>query len=603
MLKQLILLFSTTLYFTFHSFAQKAYSPKAENFEHSIITPKTITELKKGHYLIDFGKAYFGTLQIQTSQKQGKKLIIDLGEKLNDQNRIDKKPGGYINYCRIKLDQIPNHELIDIAIPEKYLPRRSAVSAPKEFQEVIPFRYCEIQNLQIPIESIKINLKALHYSFNDHKSSFTSSDTILNQIWDLCKHTIKATSFTGYYIDGHRERKPYEADAFINQLSHYCVDTNYDIAQNTNQYFIDNPTWPTEWILHTAKLFYTDYLYSGDTKYLKENYEKLKARSLIALEREDGLISTSSLVSGDSLHKTIGFKKVNTQIKDIVDWPAVERNNFQFKPYNTVVNAFYYENLSMLSLIASTIGKKDEANFYLEKAKKLKESYNDVFFDEKLGIYKDGEEASHYSLHANFFSLAMGLVPKEHTKTVIEFIKEKEMSCSVYGAQYLLETLLQHYESEYALQLITETKKTRSWWNMIEAGSTMTMEVWDKKYKENLDWNHAWGTAPLNIITRNLWGIKPTSAGFKIAEIKPQLHNLKYSTIKVPTLKGEIIATYNLDKDGNLSYEFEIPNNMTAIFHSIKNYQILYNGFKINDGKIELTPGKHSLIELRNKSK
>ena len=71
---------------------------------------------------------------------------------------------------------------------------------------------------------------------DDFSSEFTSSDTILNQIWDLCKYTIKATSFAGLYIDGDRERIPYEADAIINQLSHYCVDGAQYLLEGLYQY-------------------------------------------------------------------------------------------------------------------------------------------------------------------------------------------------------------------------------------------------------------------------------------------------------------------------------------------------------------------------------
>lgn len=50
---------------------------------------------------------------------------------------------------------------------------------------------------------------------------FRCSDDTLNRIWELCRYSMKATSFTGYYVDGDRERIPYEADALINQLGRY----------------------------------------------------------------------------------------------------------------------------------------------------------------------------------------------------------------------------------------------------------------------------------------------------------------------------------------------------------------------------------------------
>lgn len=104
----------------------------------------------------------------------------------------------------------------------------------------------------------------MHYPFDDDVSRFTSSDPVLNDVWDLCKHSIKATSFCGVYIDGDRERIPYEADAYIDQLCHYCVDREYAMVRYTHEYLLMHPTWPTEWILHSVLMAWADYLYTGN---------------------------------------------------------------------------------------------------------------------------------------------------------------------------------------------------------------------------------------------------------------------------------------------------------------------------------------------------
>ena len=58
--------------------------------------------------------------------------------------------------------------------------------------------------------------------------SFISNNSVLNQVWDLCKYSIKATSFTGNYVDG--DERSLRTDALINQLSHYGVDAEYSMA-------------------------------------------------------------------------------------------------------------------------------------------------------------------------------------------------------------------------------------------------------------------------------------------------------------------------------------------------------------------------------------
>ena len=83
---------------------------------------------------------------------------------------------------------------------------------------------------------------------------------------------------------------------------------------------------------------------------------------------------------------------------------------------------------------------------------------------------------------------------------------------------------------------------------MLRVGSTITMEAWDIKYKPNLDWNHAWGAAPANIIVRKLMGVEPISPGGDQIQIKPQLGSLGFATLKTTLLKGVVEVSYQKNK-------------------------------------------------------
>jgi len=241
-----------------------------------------------------------------------------------------------------------------------------------------------------------------------------------------------------------------------------------------------------------------------------------------------------------------------------------------------------------MSQIAEALGKEEDLMFYQEKAMKVKDAFNHLLFDKIRGVYVDGIGSDHSSLHANMFPLAFGLVPRTHQTSVIDHIKSRGMACSVYGTQYLLEGLFMNGESGYALELITDTIGDRNWWNMIESGSTMTMEAWDKCYKPNLDWNHAWGTAPANIITRHLWGIRPAEPGFAMATIQPQLSGLTQSEIRVPTIVGTINAGYE-QIDEVESYIIELPVGMTGTFVvPEESQQIMLNGSIVDSPNLQL---------------
>jgi len=575
----------------------QVYHSNLNDFVISYNKPIKILDIGEGCYFIDFGKAYFGTIALRILENYSDSVIIHLGEKAIA-NSVDRNPGGTIRYQKVVLKNIKTDTIIDLKLKaDKRNTSPPAILLHPKFGVVMPFRYCEIENFKLPIEKIEIYQKALYYRFDDNATYFNTSNKILNQILELCKHTIKATTFTGYYIDGDRERIPYEADAYINQLSHFCLDTVYSIAQRTIEHFINNTTWPTEWILHTSMLAYHYYIYSGDIKFLDEIYSNLQYKSLIELERADGLITTKSAALNNDLMKKLGFKDTKTKINDIVDWPQVERDGYEMLPVNTVVNSFYYNNLVIMSKIAGILNKIQDSLMYIEKSKVVRDAINSKLFNSQTGLYIDGEGSIHSSLHANMFPLAFGIVPQERVKKVIDFIKTRGMACSVYGAQYLLEALYKYGESDYAFKLITDTLGDRNWYNMIRLGSTMTLEAWDKKYKPNLDWNHAWATAPLNIYVRYMWGIEPSKVAFEEIIFNPQLTELNFAEIKFPTLKGIVYASYKKLHD-KIIYEIQLPESMKGkLYITNKCSSIICNGIKIKNANFaKLISGKNIIL-------
>ncbi len=563
-------------------------------------------------YFMDFGKAAFATLDFNYNAKTPHTLTVHIGE-MSDAGRVNRTPPAKSNirYQQITVDVVPGKNNYQIQITpdvRNTLPNK-AIALPDGFPVLMPFRYAEVEGAQEPLSADDFEQLA-HFSYwDEHASNFESNNDILNQVWDLCKYSIKATTFNGLYVDGERERIPYEADAYLNQLSHYTTDREFAMARRTIEYFMEHPTWPTEWQQHVALLIYADYMYTGNTELIERYYEALKHKTLFELSNEDGLI-TSTKVTEEFMYK-LGFKPgYNKPLTDIVDWPSPnfmrsgnkgERDGFVFKPYSTVINAFFYENMKIMAVFAKLLGKTQEVLDFELRAAKAKKAINEQMFDAERGVYVDGIGTDHASLHANMMPLAFGLVPQEHIDSVVAYVKSRGLACSVYGAQFLMDGLYNAGEEDYALDLLSSTDE-RSWYNMIRVGSTITLEAWDYKYKINLDWNHAWGAVPANAIPRGLWGIKPKTPGYGIATIKPQMSKLKSSSIVVPTVRGQIKGSYTYGGARLQTYELEIPGNMVAEFslNGLDGKDLIHNGEKVPSAYefVRLSPGKHT-IELK----
>lgn len=545
------------------------YTVSLKNLVETKVKPVKTELLKDGSLFIDFGKAAFGTIVIASPEKTDS-VTIHLGEKLDDRERIDRNPPGTIRYRCIKKKISKGEKKCRIVIPhDERNTGENAILMPDYIGEVMPFRYAEIENAG-DIDSDSIYQVAVNYPFDDNAALFESSDRVLNAVWDICKYSIKATTFCGVYVDGDRERIPYEGDSYINQLGHYCTDHEYDFARYSHEYMIQKPTWCTEWHMHSVMMAYMDYMYSGGTKSLSFFYDELCVKTLIDFAREDGLISVDPELRTPAMEKRLEphFQSgiIKRDIRDVMDWPpgsfsdggTGERDNHEMMPFNTVTNAFHAHTLKLMSEISQVLGRIKEYKYFDECYQKVTKRINDILFSKSTGIYIDGEGSEHSSLHSNMFMLAFDLVPENRKQRVIDFVKSRGMACSVYGAQHLLDALYLNGESDYALELMT-AQHDRSWWNMIEAGSTITLEAWDIKYKNNLDWNHAWGAAPANIIPRYVAGVRPLKAGFKKTLIQPQPGNLESFDAKIPTPMGPVIVKWE-KKSGRL--DITAPNQM-----------------------------------------
>ena len=517
--------------------------------------------------LYDFGLDAFGQPILKINAADQANILIRLGEKLDQSGHIDTLPPGTVRYRQITL--AVSKGLHSYQIPIKSDKRNTGPNAmimPDYIGEVLPFRYIEVLGNLYENKIQDVIRATVNIPFNEDATRFISADSILNQVWELCKHTIKATSFTGYYIDGDRERIPYEADALINQLSHYSTDASFNMAKRTLDYLIYHPTWPTEWSLQNPLIAYNDYLYSGDLRHLNAIFEQLAPKVLTALEDSTGLISTRTGKQRPEFLESIHYKVFdgNEGLRDIVDWPHTEKetDGFVFTDYNAVVNAFYYRALSSMATIAAALKLPKEATYYRTKVKQVKHSFIQHFLDPSTGLITDGISTDHSSLHANMFALAFGLIPQKNIPVVLDFIKSRGLNCSVYGAQFLLEALGKYDRTDYAIQLLSGQDQ-RSWYNMLREGATMTMEAWGQSFKPNQDWNHAWGTAPANYIVRYLMGITPALPGFKEVQIKPHPGSLKQASIRYQTIRGSIHTAFH-QNGTQFTLTVAIPGNTMA---------------------------------------
>jgi hypothetical protein len=575
------------------------------------VAPVQFVQTGAGSYFVDFGNDAFGTVTFTVpSPVSGQVVTVGMGEASISANTVDTSPPAYIRY---QSQNVTLGSATTYTVTPTWSPLYEGDVSTPSVGQVAPFRYVQISNVPGTFTASNITQLADHVPFNDSAATFTSSDPLLNSIWQLCKYTVKATTFDGnastggvVYVDGDRERIPYEADGYIHMLGAYCTNPDYATARHAAEYLYTHPTWPTEWPMHCILMAWTDYLYTGDTRSLQANYATLQSKLWLTGttgSRVFGRRPVDGLFQNDT---ATGSGSYPGNVVDIVDWPGAnvtdvngtnwpegERDNYDMSQgIKTVTSAFEYQTLILMQQIATALAQvtgssnyQSDASNYQTLAAQTLASVNGVLWTGSNyidGVGTSGNAfnaaitgtSAHAGLHANMFPLAFNMVPSNEIASVASYLETKGMVCSPYGAQYLFPALYNANQGTYAQSLFDSTG-IRSWYNMMtyadsnvkpaKTASTMTMEAWDLSLKTDLDWNHAWGSAAANIIPRYLMGVRPLLPGYQKILIQPQPGTLSYASITMPTILGSVSVNVQTNTSTDFAMSVNIPPNATAL--------------------------------------
>ena len=373
-----------------------------------------LTGIAAGRSFFDFGKAAFAQLEVELTVAGEHYVEVVIGESCSQGTILHEH--GWRTFIIDRFTARVGTHTYKFNIPTfqpAYGCDQNYVKTPDVCGgEIAPFRYVEVNHYY---GEVKVTRTVWYDDFDDDASEFESSSDELNKVWDFCKYSIKATNVFGYYIDGDRERQPYEGDAYINQLGHFCCDSNFTVARNTISFFEKHPTWPTEWQLLTPVLARDYYLYSGDRASVDEWLGWLDKTLLDEFADDDGLIAPAG------------------KVRDIIDWPVGDRDGYVFGKYNFVPNAY---RVGALQAMYELSGKRD----YAVRAENLRKTLRTKFW--KNGLPVDSLNAEHTAMHSAIFALRFGIAEESEKPALLDFIRRQGMKCSVYIAQYLPENKL-----------------------------------------------------------------------------------------------------------------------------------------------------------------
>ncbi|MDE6723087.1 MAG: family 78 glycoside hydrolase catalytic domain, partial [Eubacterium sp.] len=440
---------------------------------YSIRTEPTKIE---NRYFYDFKQEYACCLRIKaTSKNAGSKIIIHCGEELDEDNHIR-----FNLRCNCKYEETcilnQGENTID------------------QF-DYKALRYVEIiAESDVSIDDFELLVR--HYPFPEHSFELDTSDKILQQVFNLCKNTIKYGTQEVFVDCPTREKGQYIGDVFISGFAHFILTKDNlplkkaieNIAQSikySGEVLAVSPCSYKQKIADYALLFplmlWRYYQYTRDKNFL------------------NNMLHTCTYINNyfSKFANSNGLLNKVDEQWNLVDWPDNCRDDYDFdlsEPIkngcHNVINAFYICSIEAEEQIKSELHLP-----FISKTSKLKENFNNVFLSKITGLYTDSEKSTHSSIHANMLPLAFNICPDAYKNSIADFLVAKGMRCGTYMSYFYLKALCIAGRKSDAYKAITSTEEN-SWYNMIKEGATTCFEAWGKDKKWNTSLFHPWACAP-----------------------------------------------------------------------------------------------------------
>lgn len=553
-------------------------------------------------WILDMGQNMTGWLAISVKEKEGTVVKMRFAEHLmpNKQN-IDPASTGI---------HVTGNTQTDI-----YICKGDGVETWEPRFTYHAFRYVQIEGLRGTTDLSQFT-GWLVRTDAERIGTFKCSDTLINKFYEVSIWTIE-DNIQGLLSDcPHRERCAWMGDAYVVAEA---ASFNFDLKRLWQKTSSDMETvlgvskahfkdpFPydartpsnisvgkrlclqarPDWGAATIMVPWFSYVYYGDKAIIEGAWDMMEGWMAYLDEKvqEDGVING-------------GFG----------DWCPPGGNPEMDTPPALTSTALYYQSLVSMEKMALVLDRKEVASTYSEKAKVVKEAFNQTFFN--------AETKSYGSQTGNAFALYSGLVFEGLEQLVADNLAELIMkdknghySTGIFGHRPLY-TVLNDYGHDAV---------TKHLWSIIDYPSLgfMTEEHdltvwpegvsnWDKteRYYRH-SFNHPMQSGFAASFHESLGGIRPNEEfpGFKKFYLKPTfLEGLDWVEVTHKSSQGIIESSWK--KEGlKIIWSITVPDNSEANIQlpHYQKEQITLNNASVNANVFSVYSGTYTIIVTNSK--
>ncbi|HLF02318.1 MAG TPA: family 78 glycoside hydrolase catalytic domain, partial [Anaerolineales bacterium] len=316
------------------------------------ISPASIADKGHGMYVVDLGKVYAGRPRITFSGgAAGTLSTMRGGYTLTGEGMINSQT-----------NQNTDMSYLDVANGGEF------VFQPLEY---LGMRYFQVDASPTPITAENFSFIERHAALDESRSTFTSSDSTLNWVWELMKRSLYLGAQEQFIDTPTREKGGFLVDSANESLAAMAAFGERVLTRKTLNEFLHSMDqyWASDSDRGRMNAVYPNgdgardipdftqayliwvweyYLQTGDQKFMSDHYPKLKS---IADYNHRHRNSATGLI-----HKLTGGGSGPYQY-GIVDWPPSMRYGYDMATEaRTVVNALAYADYVVVSQIAAELG-------------------------------------------------------------------------------------------------------------------------------------------------------------------------------------------------------------------------------------------------------
>lgn len=535
-----------------------------------------------GETVLDMGQNMVGFIEFDAELPTGTKITLDFGEVLQQGNFYND------NYRTAK----SRFEYVSDGRKESVRPHFTYFG----------FRYVRVVGWPGELDPSAF-CGCVVYSDLETTSCFHSSSAQLNRLWKNCMWGQKS-NFLDMPTDCPQrdERLGWTGDAQVfAPTACYNMDTrafyrkflkDLHIEQRKQNGAIPNfipnlgglPGGSSVWGDVAAFLPMVLYCHYGDKDELRRNYSMMK-------KWVDWIIRSEEQNGNHNLWD-FGFH--------FGDWLAQDGITSQSMKGGTddtlIASLYYYASTGKVAEAAGILGYKLEAEYYQEKAEKIRRAILDEFFAVNGRLAIDTQTA--YLMCLNFD------VYRDKNK-VISGLKERlrkdcyKIKGGFVGATMLCQVLAQNGLEDAASYLLFQ-EGFPGWMHCVNLGATTIWERWNSILDDGTisgtdmnSLNHYSYGSVMEYVYRYIAGIQETRPGFGKVHFAPQLNNkLRFVEYSYDSVSGKYTSAWRVHEDGTVTVRFEVPFgcSATAILPDVDEAQALESGLQSN---VELESGVH----------